>query len=547
MAKRRVNFVALIIILLVILSIIPAAYLFRKFQVRRNAYNEYKLAEEAINNGDDKGAVNHLNTYIHFYPDDPAAYLKYAEISARQANENINVFQMQKAALDAQEKALRFTENRDHVEILRNLADLCKRTRRFDDAIKHYTALTKEYPNDMKMLLDMADCKVAINKYREALDNLSMIIQRDPTYLQAYLRSADIYADNMSNIRDAKVILDKMTDANGRSAEAYALKARFLADHDSLEEAKKELTNANGINPEDKETLVSNVMIAMLDKRYPDADTALATFQKLFPNDERGLNLRMQLELQRDRPEKAEEFARENAEKEDTLVAKFGLLDILIKSGKFNEAKNYLEELKKKNSPSFMMEFFDGQISLYKGDYRDAVAHLNKARLEMQNAPELRAQTQVYLGICYERLEKYDLQLEMFGEALKEMPQNVRARTGYALALFKLNRKSEAREQLVKVKDQIGDNAFFSDPRLKAIYYQLELARQQQLPEDQRSESVLKMFADNEAGEVKLDDPVQVLARCEVLVKDRKFDERQSQAGVLLVGAGDGCHSSGQF
>ena len=456
MAKRRVNFVALIIILLVILSIIPAAYLFRKFQVRRNAYNEYKLAEEAINNGDDKGAVNHLNTYIHFYPDDPAAYLKYAEISARQANENINVFQMQKAALDAQEKALRFTENRDHVEILRNLADLCKRTRRFDDAIKHYTALTKEYPNDMKMLLDMADCKVAINKYREALDNLSMIIQRDPTYLQAYLRSADIYADNMSNIRDAKVILDKMTDANGRSAEAYALKARFLADHDSLEEAKKELTNANGINPEDKETLVSNVMIAMLDKRYPDADTALATFQKLFPNDERGLNLRMQLELQRDRPEKAEEFARENAEKEDTLVAKFRLLDILIKSGKFNEAKNYLEELKKKNSPSFMMEFFDGQISLYKGDYRDAVAHLNKARLEMQNAPELRAQTQVYLGICYERLEKYDLQLEMFGEALKEMPQNVRARTGYALALFKLNRKSEAREQLVKVKIKLA-------------------------------------------------------------------------------------------
>ena len=528
MAKRRVNFVALFIILLVILSIIPAAYLFRKYQVRRNAFNEYKLAEEALAKGDDKGAVSHLNTYINFYPDDPAAYLKFAEISARQANDNINVLQMQKAALDAQEKALRFQENREHTEILRNLADLCKRTRRFDDAIKHYTALTKDYPNDMKMMLDMADCKVAINKYREALDNLSMIIQRDPTFLQAYLRSAEIYADNMSDLKDAKIILDKMTDANGRSAEAYALKARFLADHDSLEDAKKELINANGINPEDKETLVANVMIAMQDKRYPDADTALATFQKLFPEDERGLNLRMQLELQRDRPEKAEEYARENAEKEDSAVAKFKLLDILIKTGKLNDAKNYLEELKKKNYPGFMMEFFDGQISLYKKDWRAAVTHFNKARLEMQNVPELRAQTQVYLGICYEQLEQYDLQLEMFNEALKEIPQSVRARTGYALALFHLGRKSEAREQLVKVKDQIGENAFLSDPRLKAIFYQLELARQQQLPEDQRSEVVLKMFADNEAGEVKLDDPIQVLARCEVLVKDRKFDEAQT-------------------
>ena len=526
MAKRRVNFVALIIILLLVLSIIPGVYLFRKFQIKRNAYNEYKLAEAAIAKGEDESAYGHLRTYLVFYHEDPSGHLKAAEVSARLADKNPN--QWQKVAMEDQEKALRFPENRKHTEILHNLADLCKKNRRFDDAIKHYTNLVKDYPNDMTILVNMADCKVAINKYREAIDNLSMVIQRDPTYLKAYLRSAEIYADNMSDLKDAKIILDKMTDSNGRSAEAYALKARFLADHDSLEEAKKELQNANGINPEDKETLVTNVIIGMLDKRFSDADTALATFQKLFPDDERGLNLRIQLEMQRDRPEKAEEFARENAEKEDTAIAKFKLLDILIKSGKIKEAKSYLEELKKKSYPAFMIEYFDGQISLYKKEWREAVTHFNKARLEMQNVPELRAQTQIYLGICYEQLEQYDLQLEMFSDALKEMPQNIRARTGYALALFHLGRKSEAREQLVKVKDQIGDNAFLSDPRLKAIFYQLELARQQQLPEDQRSEVVMKMFADNESGEVKLDDPIQVLARCEVLVKDRKFDEAQT-------------------
>ena len=528
MAERRLNVVALVIILLVIVLSIPVAYGVHKLQVKRNAYNELSLAEEAIAKGDDKAAVSHLNKYIHFYPDDPAAYLKFAEISARQANNNINILEIQKQALDAQEKALRFPENREHVEIVRNLADLCKRTRRFDDAIKHYTALAKDYQNDMKMFLDMADCKAAINKHRDAVDDLSMIIQRDPTYLQAYLRSAEIYAENMSNLKDAKVILDKMTDSNSRSAEAYALKARFLAEHEDIDSAKKELANAIGLDPNDKETLVTNVSIAMVDKRYADADTALATFQKLFPDDERGLNMRMQLELQRDRPEKAEQYARENAQKEDSsAIDKFKLLDILIKSGKIQDAKNYLEELRKKNYPGFMLEYFDGQISLYKKEWRDAVIHFNKARLDMQNFPELRAQTQVYLGICYEQLEQYDLQLEMFGEALKEIPQSTRARTGYALALFHLGRKAEAREQLVKVKDQVGEEKFLADNRLRAIFYQLELARQQTLPEDQRSEAVLKMFADNDTGEVKMDDPIQVLARCEVLVKDRRFDDAQ--------------------
>lgn len=532
MAKRRVNIVALVIILFVILAIVGSAFLIQKYQVRRNNYNKFKLGEAAYAEGNYEEAIKNINAYIASFPDDPAAHLIRAKASAQLASKNP---QFQKNALECQEKALRYPENRKDPEILHNLADLCKRMHRYDDAIKHYTNLTREYPNDMKILLDMAECKVAINKYREALENLSMIIQRDPTYLQAYLRSAEIYADNMSNLKDAKVILDKMTDANGRNAEAYSLKARFLMDHDCLEEAKSELNNANGINPEDKETLVTNVSIAMQDKRFSDADTALATFQKLFPDDERGVSLRMQLELQRDRPEKAVEFARSNAEKEDSAVAKFRLLDVLIKSGKFTEAKSYLAEIKKKKYPEFMIQFFEGQLALYQKDWRNAVKAFNKARLDGQIPPELRAQTQVYLGICYEQLEQFDLQLEMFSEALKEMPQSVRARTGYALALFHLSRKSEAYEQLVKVKDKIGDKAFFSDEKLKAIFYQLELARQKQMPEDQRSETVLKMFADNEAGEVKLDDAIQVLARCEVLVKDRKFDEAQTLLKKALV------------
>lgn len=528
MARRRVNIVVALIILGVVASIIPGVYLFHKFQVKRNALSQYKAAEEAIAKGDDQAAVQALNTYIHFYPNDPSAYLKFAEITARQANANPNIFPIQKAALDAQEKALRFPENREHLEILRNLADFCKRVRRFDDAIKHYDSLVKAFPDDMKMRIDMADCKVAINAFDNAQEILNYVIQHDPTYLQAYLRNAEISADKKSAMKEAKIFLNKMTDANGKSAEAYALKSRFLADHDFIDEAKKELENAMGINPEDKETLVTIVNIAMKDKRYADADTALTTFQKNFPDDSRGLELRMQLELQRDRPQDAERYARENAEKENTPVAKFRLLDILIKSGKMDEAVKYLTELRNNNYPAFMLDYFEGQIAVTKKEWRSAVKCFNRARLDMQNLPELRAQTYVFLGVCYEQLEQYDRQADSFSEALKEMPQSVRARTGYALALFHLGRKEEAREQLVKVKDQIGDNVFLSDPRLRATFYQLELARQQSLPEEQRSEAVLKMFSDNVEGEIKLEDPIQVLSRCEILVKQQKYDQAES-------------------
>ena len=372
-------------------------------------------------------------------------------------------------------------------------------------------------------VFNMAYCQDAADKYLEEFNNLSAAIQKNPSNLQAYLRYAEIFADNLSDINEAKAILDMMTFSNNASAEAFALKARFLAERNCLEDAKKALRKANDINSEDKETLVTKAMIAMQEMNYSDADAALTKFQKLFPKDKRGLNLRIQLELQRDRAEKAEELARENAEKEDSAISHYKLLDILIKSGKINDAKIKLEELRAKNYPGFMMEFFDGQISLYQKDWQNAVDHFKKARMEMKQIPELNAQTCVYLGICYEQLEQYDLQLKMFGEALKVIPQSVRARTGYALALFHLGCKSEAREELIKVKEQIGEKAFFSDLRLRVIFYQLESDNPQS--EDESSEIVNKLDENKEFENVDLNDPDQVLARCETLIKDNKVSE----------------------
>ncbi len=527
MARRRVNYIALLVFVGFIGMIVGGGYFLHKYQIKRNAQGQLQIAEQAIAKGDDKAAAAALNNYIHFYPEDPAAYLKFAELTARQANANLNIYPFQTAAFDAQEKALRFPENREHPEILRNLADLCKRVRRFDDAIKHYSVLLKQNPDDVKMMTDMADCYAARSSNSEALSVLYDVIRRDSSYLPAYMRIAEISADNLSALKDSQTILKKMTENNGKSAEAYALKARFLSNHDLNEDAKTALADAIKIDPENKETLVSNVEIAMKDKRFSDADTALALFQKIFPDDERGLNIRTSLELQQNQPDKAEAAAREIAQRDKTPVAKFKLLDVLIKVGKLEEAEKYLAQLRNSNYPDFMLEFFDGQISIFKKQWREAAQHFNRAKLEMQNYPDMRAQTNVFLGICYEQLEQYDRQLEAFKDALAEIPQNVRARTGYALALFHLGRKAEAREELVKVKDQIGDKIFFSDQRLRVTFYQLELARQQALPPEQRSEAVLQMFSENTEGTVNLEDPIQVLSRCEVLVKQKKYDQAE--------------------
>ena len=523
MTRRKLNVPVLLILIGTVIVLAGGVYVLNKFQIRRLASNQRQYAETALKDNKTDEAINALNKYLHYYPKDAAAYLQFAELSAERAHKNKNDIRMQENALAAQETAYRLPDNRNNRDILRNMADLSLRLRRFEDAIKHYRELIREFPNDYQMMMNYAEALSERNFYQDALTVYRDIIRKEHTYFPAYLRIAELSADKLGAMSDAETILEQMVEMNKDSGEAFAYRSRFFVNHDKIDEARTNLQTAKNLSPDNKEVLVTSIELFMRDKKYTEADNELTRFQSLFPKDDRALEMRSNLELMRNNPEAAEAAARQILANDNSPVSKIKLLDILIKSGKITEAKEYLVVLSKENFPAFILNFFEGQIAIYDKSWRMAAQKLEQAKLEMQMYPEMLPQTNMLLGIAYEQLEVYDRQLDAFKQALDEIPKSVRARTGYALALFHLGRKEEAREELIKVKEMVGDEAFYKDPRLKATFLQLEISRQQQLPPEQRTGDILQSLT--EEGQPDLDDPINVLSRAEALVKQKDFDK----------------------
>ena len=98
----------------------------------------------------------------------------------------------------------------------------------YPEAIEVYKQLIENDDENVSLQLGLADCYLGNRNYSEALMVLYSVIAQDKTALQAYVKLAQLNAVQLHNVADAQAILDKMTDANPESAEAFALKAQFL-------------------------------------------------------------------------------------------------------------------------------------------------------------------------------------------------------------------------------------------------------------------------------------------------------------------------------
>ena len=297
---------------------------------------------------------------------------------------------------------------------------------------------------------------------------LYSVIAQDKSVLQAYVKLAQINAVQLHNVADAQAILDKMTDANPESAEAFALKAQFLL-------------------------------------QWGEKEKALAAAGKMVQLDK-------------------------------SPASALRLLQILIKANKIEEAEKALAELKKAPFAPFMMNFFDAQILMAKKNWAEALTKFEEVLKEAESKPELApiiAQTYEFMGSCCEHLAQFDRQLECFNEALDYNPKSLSAQLGRAMALYHLKRNADALAVFNEIKAAIGDAAFFSDQRIRALYLKLELERQNTLSPEERlkaQEELAKLNADEDGT----DDPISILAQCELLVRQDKVEEARNLLNSAL-------------
>ncbi|MBQ2621076.1 MAG: tetratricopeptide repeat protein [Thermoguttaceae bacterium] len=339
---------------------------------------------------------------------------------------------------------------------------------RFPEAIEVYKQLIENDDENVALQLGLADCYLGNRNYSEALMVLYSVIAQDKTVLPAYAKLAQLNAIQLHNVADAQTILDKMTDANPESAEAFAVKAQYLL-------------------------------------QWGEKEKALAAAGKMVQLDK-------------------------------SPASALRLLQILIKADKIEEAEKALTELKKEPFAPFMMEFFDAQILMAKKNWTEALSKFESVLKEAESKPELSpiaAQTYEFMGSCCEHLTQYDRQLECFNEALDYNPSSMSAQLGRAMALYHLKRNEDSLAVFNEIKKSIGDAAFFSDPRIRALYLKLELERQSALSPEERIKAQ-EEFVKQSVDEDNPDDPVSILAQCELLLRQEKVEEARNLLTAAL-------------
>lgn len=342
-----------------------------------------------------------------------------------------------------------------------------KQQGRYAEAIEAYKSALQTDEDNPQLQLGLADCYLGNRNYSEALMVLYSIIAQDKTCLQAYVKLAQLNAVQLHNVADAQAILDKMTDANPESAEAFALKAQMLL-------------------------------------QWGEKEKAFAAAQKMTQLD-------------------------------NTPATALRMVQFLIKADKIDAAQNALTELKKAPFAPFMMNFFDAQILMAKKNWAQAIPVFESVLKDTDSKPELApvaAQTCEFMGSCYEHLSQFDRQLECYNDALDFNPKSLSAQLGRAMALCHLKRNGEALAIFNEIKASIGDAAFFADPRLRVLYLKLELERQDSLSPEERLKAQEELTK-HSIDEDNPDDPVSILAQCELFLRQNNFDK----ARALLTSA----------
>jgi predicted Zn-dependent protease len=341
----------------------------------------------------------------------------------------------------------------------------------------------------------------AEGKAAEAMDYFRKAVVHQPedqeshqrlAYLLRRQRGADkVQADE--DIAEADRLMDNLVARNAESARAYLTRWRYRRDFDLLREA--------GVLQSDRLARAAEDVEAAL-KRAPDSPEVLLAAADL----ER---LRAQLvaadpETDKEARDKAVEQHRDRAYQQlqrglhaasprsptaETEGMRFQLLwhlgNLLLDDPRLPdspeakqaaaEAEQAIARLRKSKGPSAAADFLQARLYLRARRWTEAAALFEQSRPLFAQQADLAAQTDVYLGQCYEQLDEPNQMYAAYSRVAAWNPGSLPARLGMASAQWAMGRLDEAATQYRAALERGAPPRVWLDLARVEIRRQLEL------------------------------------------------------------------------
>ncbi len=304
-----------------------------------------------------------------------------------------------------------------NVELIKNLAELYRRSGENAKRSEILTSLANRFPDDYELQAEAKKAMNEVNARREEENLQAMREKMASTKANVTLQLED---GTIHDERQARVLINKFKaelssndslDIRRKLAEAYMVAREYDNAIKELEYVASKLGTADP------------ALDKAIEQGYVAKFDAYINALKASPSDYE--NAEQQIE-QYTRQRDEFRFARaENRLKlypnESQLQFDFAVL--CYEAGKINEAVEYFEEAHKSQRLKVASSVYLGRCAIRRRDYEAAIEYLSFACKEMLRMDKHKLEATYYLGMAYERSGKYAEAKERYEQIVATHPQ----------------------------------------------------------------------------------------------------------------------------
>ena len=508
----------------IVVGVSVAVYFLHQLQVDRNADVFRIRAEAAREKGESRQAINDYTQYLAFRPDDKDARAELGILIQDNAKTGDSLLQ----AFLMYEKVLMQDEGRD--DIRNRLIDVAIRLRRFNEAESQIRRMLPYAADSAELEYKLGLCAEAQNKRDVAAEQYQKAIDdgfRKPT---VFLQLVSLLNRDLDGSTRARELIDQMIKSNPESVEAVLVRAELRIGKGQFEAARKDLTTAAALDPENTEIVLLESRIPVsLDSPSGETSGQLAALRsklkhaiELKPADERSYARLSELELSAGNKEAAVQALRSGiavAEKPAELLTTLG--DLLITAGELTEAEEQVKQLRLIEGTANFVEFLNARLHVAKREFPEALKLFRKVQPQLADLPRLSELSSLHIASCFEAMGDPEEQIKELRNAIISHPQAEQTALRLAAVLQANGRTDEA----IAVFDMNGQLSNL--PGVPLELARLELQRTLREPPEQRDWAKLEAMVQSVAEK----QPIQAaLLRHQILLAQGK----QSEAMELL-------------
>jgi cellulose synthase operon protein C len=421
------------------------------FQIKRNSGVFLELADQEEKAGNKTKAIEYLQKYQVYNPENKAVNAKRAILVADQGlGQPFNGSGIQ-SAMEQCDKVLRESPENDElrrktVTLKMLLSHFRMRTGLLKEALESLDILVASSPNDSELYELKGLCFEAIRAdvdkadggfeqktsaaFREADDAFQLAIEKDPTRITAYVYRANLQLSSKSTAgnNEANSCIKDMVERNPNSFEAYLERAIFrkglAKDEERTSKALKneiaeDIKKAAELAPDDERVLLISAQLAYDNGEIQTARRLLEKGVDQNPKNPGFYENLAKLELSEKKTEKAVAWLRRSiTSNPNDVITLYRIATILADSGHLEKAEPELQALEK-TTASALVAYLNARAAFNKSEWIKASNTLENVRdrlVSLSGAPafsKIPATADTMLAKCYDHLGQNDRFLEV--------------------------------------------------------------------------------------------------------------------------------------